>query len=49
MVPAFAIETEWRLLSTGIALLGVAAAVTLWAAWRAVLRRGVADSLRLTQ
>ena len=49
VVPAFAIETEWRLLSTGIALLGVAAAVTLWAAWRAVLRRGVADSLRLTQ
>ena len=49
VVPAFAIETEWRLLSTGIALLGAAAAVTLWAAWRAVLRRGVADSLRLTQ
>ena len=49
VVPAFAIETEWRLLSTGIALLGVAAAVTLVATWRAVLRRGVADSLRLTQ
>ena len=49
VVPAFAVETEWRLLSTGIALLAVAAAATLWAAWRAVLRRGVSDSLRLTQ
>ena len=49
VVPAFAIETEWRLLATGIALLGVAAAVTLWATWRAVLRRGVADALRLSQ
>ncbi|MCY4454970.1 MAG: FtsX-like permease family protein [Chloroflexi bacterium] len=49
VVPAFAVETEWRLLSTGIALLAVAAAATLWTAWRAVLRRGVPDSLRLTQ
>ncbi|MXW35749.1 MAG: ABC transporter permease [Chloroflexi bacterium] len=49
VVPAFAVETEWRLLATGIALLGVAAAVTLWATWRAVLRRGVADALRLMQ
>ena len=49
VAPTFAIETEWRLLSTGIAVLGVAAAVTLWATWRAVLRRGVADALRLMQ
>ena len=49
VVPSFAVETEWRLLATGIALLGVAAAVTLWATWRAVLRRGVADALRLMQ
>ena len=49
VVPAFAVETEWRLLSTGIALLAVAAAATLWTAWRAALRRGVPDSLRLTQ
>ncbi len=49
VVPAFAVETEWRLLSTGIALLALAAAATLWTAWRAVLRRDVPDSLRLTQ
>ncbi len=49
VVPAFAIETEWRLLSTGIVVLGVAAAATLWTAWRAALRRSVADSLRVTQ
>ena len=49
VVPTFAIETEWRLLSTGIVVLGVAAAATLWTAWRAALRRGVADSLRVTK
>ena len=49
VVPTFAVETEWRLLATGIALLAGAAALTLWAVWRAVVRRGVASSLRLTQ
>lgn len=49
VVPAFAVETEWQLLATGIVLLAVAASVTLWAAWRTVLRRAMTDSLRLTQ
>ena len=49
VVPEFSVQTEWPLLSIGVALLALAAAVTLWAAWRAVLRRAGAAALRLTQ
>ena len=49
VVPEFSVQTEWPLLSIGVALLVLAAACTLWAAWRAVLRRAGADALRLTQ
>ncbi len=49
VVPEFSVRTEWVLLSAGVGLLALAAALTLWAAWRAVLRRSGADALRLTQ
>ena len=49
VVPEFSVQTEWPLLSIGVALLAVAAALTLWTAWRAVLRRAGAAALRLTQ
>ena len=49
VVPGFSVQTEWPLLSIGVALLALAAALTLWTAWRAVLRRAGAAALRLTQ
>ena len=49
VVPEFSVQTAWPLLSIGVALLALAAALTLWTAWRAVLRRPRAAALRLTQ
>ncbi|MYA19132.1 MAG: FtsX-like permease family protein [Chloroflexi bacterium] len=49
VVPEFSVQTEWSLLSIGVALLILAAALTLWDTWRAVLRRAGAAALRLTQ
>ncbi len=49
VVPEFSVVTEWSLLSIGVVLLALAAALTLWASWRAVLRRAGAAALRLTQ
>ena len=49
VVPEFSVQTEWPLLSIGVALLVLAATLTLWSAWRAVLRRAGAAALRLTQ
>ena len=49
VTPPFSVATAWELIGAGVGVLAATAALALWAAWRAVLRRADAAALRLTQ